>query len=140
MRKIEEQMLEAIRDKKNWSSGNAAVTIFSEGELSNLINYKAHVSLHGHTIAIVDYLNDNSVHIDLETLAEWPTRTTTSRLRALSCDVKTKGGITYVWGLGVHRRLRDLVDHAKYFPPLISSITEPAQKPLSIWDEDYWAA
>ena len=136
MRKIEEQMLEAIRHKENWSHANTAVSIFSKGK----ITHEACVLLHGHIIAVVNYLNDNSVHINLETLADYPTRTTMSRLRALSCDVKTEGGITYVWGRSLHSRLDGLVDYPKYFPTLEPSITKVAPKTTSMWDEEYWVA
>ena len=140
MRKIEEQMLEAIRHKENWSHANTEVKIFSEGKVNKLTYYGAYVCLHGHIIAIVNYLNDNSVHINLETLSDYPTRTTKSRLRALSCDVKTEGGITYVWGRSLHSRLDGLVDYPKYFPTLEPSITKVAPQPTSMWDEEYWVA
>ncbi len=131
MRKIEEQMLEAIRHKENWSHANTAVSIFSEGKTT----YEACVLLHGHIIAVVDYLNDDRVHINLVTLAEYPTRTTMSRLRALNCDVKTEAFITYVWGCSVHMRMADT--EGSYFPTLESSIIKVVPQPTSMWDEEY---
>ena len=131
MRKIEEQMLEAIRHKENWSHANTAVSIFSKGKTT----YEACVLLHGHIIAVVDYLNDNRVHINLVTLAEYPTRTTMSRLRALNCDVKTEAFITYVWGCSVHMRMADA--EGSYFPTLESSIIKVVPQPTSMWDEEY---
>ena len=135
MRKIEEQMLEAIRHKENWSHANTEVKIFSEGKVNKLTYYGAYVCLHGHIIAVVDYLNDDRVHINLVTLAEYPTRTTMSRLRALNCDVKTEAFITYVWGCSVHMRMADA--EGSYFPTLESSIIKVVPQPTSMWDEEY---
>jgi len=70
MRKIESQMIEAIQNDKNWSSGNTQV-VTNDG-LST-------VYLHGNKIAMVD---DTSMTIFD---GGWKSNTTKSRLNAL-CD------------------------------------------------------
>ena len=92
MRKIETEMNRAITQGYNWSSANTKVHV----EPTNGWRY---VYLHGHHIATVD--TDNEVDPNLETLADWPTNTTKSRLRALGVDVYTKAGTTYVNGSAI---------------------------------------
>ena len=70
MRKIEKQMIEAINQNKNWSSGNTQV-VTNEGVST--------VYLHGNKIALID---DNSMTIFD---GGWQSNTTKSRLNAL-CD------------------------------------------------------
>lgn len=84
MRKIEAQLIEAIRQNREWSSGN---TTFAGGL----------VLLHGHVIAKKD---GNLWQINLQ---GWNTATTRSRLTAIlrefcieSCGVITKKGKVFV--------------------------------------------
>ena len=70
MRKIEKQMIEAINQNKNWTSGNTQV-VTNMGVST--------VYLHGNKIALVD---DNSMTIFD---GGWQSNTTKSRLNAL-CD------------------------------------------------------
>ena len=70
MRKIEKQMIEAINQNKNWSSGNTQV-VTNMGVST--------VYLHGNKIALVD---DTSMTIFD---GGWQSNTTKSRLNAL-CD------------------------------------------------------
>ena len=86
MRKIEQQMVGAIKSNISFSSGNTQVNIDAN---------TAHVFLHGNHIASV--VNDN-VMVNIDTLRRYPTPTTKSRLRALGVDVYTKKGITYLNG------------------------------------------
>lgn len=76
MRKIEQQMLDAIRDRKDWRSGNTEVqvTFFPHGD-RNI--ERINVMLHGNHIAQVTH--------DLVTICDcgWQTPTTKSRLNAL---------------------------------------------------------
>jgi hypothetical protein len=74
MRVIEKKMLDAIKQKKNWKSGNTRVEHTS-------INSK--VFLHGNCIAIIwDFSKDKqSNNISL---CGWNSKTTISRLNALS--------------------------------------------------------
>jgi hypothetical protein len=88
MRKIEEQMLEAIYNKALWSKDNTEVLYVAH------LN-QSYIYLHGHPIALYDY-KEARVIPDLDTLEEWPTVTTKSRLRALGVNVATRKGVTYV--------------------------------------------
>ena len=86
MRRIEYQMLEAIKAHRTFSNGNTNVTIDAN---------TAHVFLHGNHIASV--VNDN-VMVNIDTLRAYPTVTTKSRLRALGVNVYTENFITYING------------------------------------------
>lgn len=85
MRKIEQQMLNAIENRKAWQSGNTTVTPRFDGSLS--------VYLHGNHIA--DVVNSR-INVNVYTLRQWSTPTTKSRLRALGASVSTRKGITYL--------------------------------------------
>lgn len=87
MRKIEQQMNAAIRAGKDWTGGNTKVIQESMGAI---------VLLHGNLIAIVKQTGE-TVTV-LETLRQWNTPTTKSRLRALGVNVQTRKGRTYVDG------------------------------------------
>ena len=71
MRKIEQQMIDAIRDDQNWSSANTQV-VTNDGLSS--------VYLHGNLIAQVD---DNTVTIFD---GGWKSHTTKSRLNAICSE------------------------------------------------------
>ena len=86
MRKIEIQMLNAIYNRKSWQSGNTVVTTRNDDSMS--------IYLHGNHIADVWTLGFISVNQD--TLKQWSTPTTKSRLRALGVNVATRKGITYL--------------------------------------------
>jgi hypothetical protein len=86
MRKIEQQMIQAIDNRKAWQSGNTTVAIRNESSMS--------VFLHGNHIADVWSLGFLSVNE--ETLKQWSTPTTKSRLRALGASVSTRKGVTYL--------------------------------------------
>ena len=95
MRKIEQQMLNAIYNNKAWQSGNTTVTPRFDGSLS--------VYLHGNHIADVinsnmvgDFITPRIVDVNKETLRQWQTPTTKSRLRALGANVATRKGVTYL--------------------------------------------
>ena len=87
MRKIEQQMNNAINNQKRWSMQN---TIVSPIDDTNVAVY-----LHGHEIAIVNTHN-GFVMTNVDTLRRYPTNTTKSRLRALGVNVATRKGITYL--------------------------------------------
>ena len=90
MRKIEREMKTAIQRGLNWSKGNTMVVCFA----SDLDDDKiARVYLHGNHIATVD-LETLMAYAMPETLKQWPTNTTMSRLRALGINVyRSKGKI-----------------------------------------------
>lgn len=88
MRVIEQNMLNAIHAKQDWFEDNTRVVQLRDQE-------QAQIFLHGHSIAIYDYIADE-VRADKETLRDWPTATTKSRLRALGVNVYTKKHVTYL--------------------------------------------
>ena len=96
MRKIEQQMIKAIKSKQSKSMGNTTVTYecaLDEPMQSRL--EMAKVYLHGHHIATYTF-HDDTMTANPATLARWPTSTTKSRLRALGVNVYTKNWVTYL--------------------------------------------
>jgi len=96
MRKIEQQMMDAIANGECWSKDNTAVVY---NDLTGLIK----VYLHGHHIATRRVMETGGRvwSINYDTLREWPTRTTMSRLRALGFDVYTRKGVVYHAGQAI---------------------------------------
>ena len=88
MRKIEEQMLNAVVAQANWTLGNTSV-YFSE-HLK-----RSEVFLHGHKLGAY-YHQMGSFNVHQPTLKAYPTNTTKSRLRALGVNVSTRKGVTYL--------------------------------------------
>ena len=89
MRKIEREMLVAIENQvMNWRHDNTMVAYKPTDNVSKIY-------LHGHLIAIYSH-NDKTVAANASILAEYPTRTTKSRLRALGVNVYTKKSIVYL--------------------------------------------
>ena len=83
MRKIEQQMVKAVNNGDNWSLNNTHVISDGEG--------LTWVYLHGNLIALSV---DGIIEPMLDTLSNWPTVTTKSRLRALGVNLtQTKGRI-----------------------------------------------
>lgn len=101
MRKIEKEMLKAIFEKSNFSKANTQVIYFSEIETpirSRIETSK--IYLHGNHIATVCHSEPHRgrVVVNKDTLAAWPTPTTTSRLRALGVSVSIRQGLPYIDG------------------------------------------
>ena len=96
MRKIEQAMNGAIALGINWASGNTTVTTDGEGI--------SRVYLHGNHIATVDQ-DTRKVIVNARTLADYPTMTTKSRLRALGCRVSTRKGVTYLNDVSIEEAL-----------------------------------
>tara|TARA_A100001391_G_C4887036_1_gene229773 strand:- start:152 stop:466 length:315 start_codon:yes stop_codon:yes gene_type:complete len=95
MRKIESEMIAAIRTGKTFWKGNTevrAVHVLGETEADDF--EVMNIYLHGNEIASVFHAGtpDEFTTVDLGTLRRWPTRTTMSRLRALGVDVCTRKG------------------------------------------------
>ena len=88
MRKIEKEMLHALKHGLNWSKDNTQVKQIP-------MSPRSEVFLHGHKIADCFY-GVALVEPSLSTLRAWPTMTTKSRLRALGVNVTTKKGQTFV--------------------------------------------
>lgn len=87
MRKIEQQMLNAIHHHVRWSLDNTIVSPLDELTIA--------VYLHGHEIALINQRN-GFVMTNTDTLRRYPTNTTKSRLRALGVNVATRKGVTYL--------------------------------------------
>lgn len=89
MRKIEQQMLNAVKNKAiRFISGNTWVS--GHGGTSQ-------VFLHNNHIATVHH-DTGKVDVNRYTLRKWPTATTRSRLRALGAKIETRKGVLYVNG------------------------------------------
>jgi hypothetical protein len=87
MRKIEQQMVDAINRRIDFSSANTLVV--------KIDDVNSAIYLHGNHIADVNSLN-GFVMVNTHTLRQWATPTTKSRLRALGANVSTRKGITYL--------------------------------------------
>lgn len=95
MRKIEKQMLEAIREGRNWQGGNTTVAHYPKDSGIRFCT----VTLHGNHIADVwDGGKCGEVSAVADTFKRWPTRTTVSRLRALGIDASTRKGVACING------------------------------------------
>ena len=95
MRKIEKEMRAAIVDRRDWSKDNTTV-IFPLAGIGK-------VFLHGNHIAdcFTDSDGDLCAVPNRDTLAQWPTVTTKSRLRALGVDLTQKAGVISIDGEAV---------------------------------------
>ena len=82
MRKIEKNMMDAIQNRKDWSSGNTSVNHFY---VSAFEGVQTEVRLHGNLIAIItDIKTDSWQRNDIELWScGWKKVTTKSRLNAL---------------------------------------------------------
>ena len=88
MRKIEQDMVKAIKARKNWQSGNTSTVIHDDQLL---------IQLHGNTIAVQSLVTD-VMWLDQATFRNWPTVTTASRLRALGFHATIKQGCAHING------------------------------------------
>ena len=88
MRLIEKEMMEAIKHGRDWAKDNTRVA----ANVVDGVKYTK-VYLHNHKIASTAMWKDKLiVETCKDTLREWPTQTTMSRLRALGVDVCTRKG------------------------------------------------
>lgn len=90
MRKIEQQMVQAVENSRVWAAGNTSVS--RDADNPNMMV----VSLHGNHIASIEIADGRILGrwINLKTLADYPTATTLSRLRALGFRVcRAKGQV-----------------------------------------------
>ena len=94
MRLIEKEMLEAIKQGRSWSKDNTRV----DANMVDGVKYTK-VFLHNHKIASTAMWKGSLiVETCKDTLREWPTRTTMSRLRALGVHVCTRKGQVILHG------------------------------------------
>ena len=94
MRRIEEQMVDAVENKNNWVKDNTSVHYIPDCDYSDIY-------LHGHMIATKYHYGKESIEVNVSVLQDWPTVTTKSRLRALGVNVTTKAGVTYLDGKAI---------------------------------------
>jgi hypothetical protein len=90
MRKIEQQMRDAVCQRRNWRKGNTEVRIDANGA--------AHIYLHGNRIAQFLCM----FRPVPETFARWPTRTTAGRLRAMGINASIVRGVAHIDGKPVN--------------------------------------
>lgn len=97
MRQIEKDMLRAINERENWRKDNTDVRVIILDE-----NVISQVFLHGNHIA--DFVHNRTqwgmgwIEPNRDTLADWPTPTTKSRLRALGVNVTQSRGVVSIDG------------------------------------------
>lgn len=96
MRKIEQQMINAIANKQDWLQDNTCV-VFSD----HIGNPYLRATIYLHNNLIAEVLPDGVINVDTDTLKDYPTRTTMSRSRALGVDVCTKRGIVMLDGKAI---------------------------------------
>lgn len=94
MRKIEQEMLEALDHFQSWSKDNTKILIDKD---------TAKIYLFGNLIATKT--DSGQVLPNLPVLLNHPTRTTCSRLRALGINVHVKKGMPFVNGTAVDKIL-----------------------------------
>lgn len=86
MRTIEKEMLQAIEKKHNWMKSNTLVQAGSIGALVYL--FDNHIGTY--------HYDTEKFETNLQTLLEWPSVTTISRLRALGVNVRQKNWKLYI--------------------------------------------
>jgi len=103
MRKIEREMIVAVRDIRSWHCGNTEVKAMSN-ECNGLP--VARVYLHGNHIANVTQVRHDTLNLQVieSTLEQWPTNTTISRLRALGADVQVRNRCVMLNGVHITTR------------------------------------
>jgi len=96
MRKIEQKMVDAVKNKREFRLDNTTVFFISASESGNPNGSRSEIYLHGNLIA--EYWHDalTPLEVNTQTLARWSTPTTKSRLRALGANVATRKGVTYL--------------------------------------------
>ena len=120
MRKIEQQMCEAVRQAKTWKSGNTQVLTYKDGQTLIL--------LHDNLIAFRDAPWED-LRPNAPMFEEYPTRTTSSRLSALGFDVCIRQGEAYIDGI----KARDWRPQQQQQPEAATN------KDVSIFDDAYYA-
>jgi hypothetical protein len=91
MRKIEQDMLNAVNNRTDFNQANTRVTYHSKVDSSAIY-------LHGNHIGTFVHYTGTMVP-NKETFACWPTTTTRSRLRAMDIAASIKGGQAAIDGV-----------------------------------------
>ena len=111
MRKLETRMNNAIRGRKNFSSGNTTVKTCSFFDTEGVYGEESKVFLHGNHIATYDHVNKELSLYD----GGWQSNTTKSRLNALCYEFATGFGVfqkNWNWYVGdfQNKTIKDFVD------------------------------
>lgn len=93
MRKIEQELLEAIKNRTNWSKSNSQVTFYDN---------KCYVYLYGYNIAVLDYVEDTITQIRLYSQG-FKTKTTKSRLNTV-LELATKYTNNYIYYYNIYQQ------------------------------------
>lgn len=93
MRKIEQDMLNAVHNHKDWHSANTSVKTIDDTNVA--------VFLHGNHIADVNS-NTGFLIVNKDTLRRWPSMTTRSRLRALGANLVSVKGTLHLDGQSIY--------------------------------------
>ena len=104
MRKIEEQLVSAIKENRNWGKSNTMICVDGGG-------FRQRVYLHGNLIAVIDNLT-KTIRINS---CSWKTPTTKSRLNVILQAVGAKGYVAqrnYKW---VYARFDGKTEHTEPF-------------------------
>ena len=96
MRKIEEAMCAAVKERKYWKSGNTEVNV----RIDTYGYTHVEVRLHGNMIWRYNEAEDMTEF----TLAGWNTQTTRSRLNALGVGVATRSYAPFVDGMQIYSK------------------------------------
>lgn len=88
MRKIEEEMVEAVLYQQNWKKDNTKVIYFPETDISKVYLYEKHIGSYDHQTKLFEP--------NVSTLLAWPTVTTRSRLSALGVSIYQKNHCQYI--------------------------------------------
>ena len=94
MRQIEKEMLRAINERETKTLGNTFVRFDADDNVSAVFLHGNHIADFWHPLE----WNAGGIEPNLDTLAEWPTPTTKSRLRALGVNVTQKAGVVAIDG------------------------------------------
>lgn len=97
MRKVEQKIVDAVRAGLDLTIGNTSVWFISSKDSDNPLGPRSEVFLHNYHIATF-WHNSGQLEVNRDTLRQWPTATTKSRLRALGAKVETRKGIVYLNG------------------------------------------
>lgn len=102
MRLIEREMLNAVRELRAWKYDNTEVKYSA----AYYEVPKVDVYLFGNRIATVTQVRHDKLElwVDEKTLADHPTNTTISRLRALGADIKVIRKVVYLNGFAITTR------------------------------------
>ena len=99
MRKIEQQMINAIKNKQNFNSGNTRVEYLPEVDTTEQSRIEhSKIYLHGNHIATYAF-SLGEYFMNKTTLFQWPTNTTKSRLNSMGFKVSFKQGKILINGV-----------------------------------------